>query len=275
MTNDESTIRDIQKRCFPYLNSSQILWRQKKLGIKSKGKPKYRPPRPEINKELLEREYIDNDKNIIELCLEYDISLSALRNKFKKFGIEIRKNIYETLVGERFGHLCAIQRLDKVSDNGRAIYLCRCDCNNLLEVASNILTGKLRIRCDECKEESYKGYEGISKNKWSRILRGAIRKKSGGKIINALEFTISIEYVWNLFIQQSKKCALSGIDLVMGYHDIDFNTASLDRIDSSKGYIEGNVQWIHKDIQWIKGDFQEEELLTYINLIYKHRIEGK
>lgn len=30
-------------------------------------------------------------------------------------------------------------------------------------------------------------------------------------------------------------------------------TASLDRIDSTKGYVEGNVQWIHKRLNIMKG----------------------
>ena len=34
-------------------------------------------------------------------------------------------------------------------------------------------------------------------------------------------------------------------------------TASLDRIDSSKGYVKGNVQWVHKDINKMKTDFEQ------------------
>lgn len=38
-------------------------------------------------------------------------------------------------------------------------------------------------------------------------------------------------------------------------------TASLDRIDSSKGYIEGNVQWLHKDINRLKINYSDEDLI--------------
>jgi hypothetical protein len=38
---------------------------------------------------------------------------------------------------------------------------------------------------------------------------------------------------------------------------LNLTTASLDRIDSSKGYIEGNVQWIHKHINKMKNNFNE------------------
>lgn len=71
------------------------------------------------------------------------------------------------------------------------------------------------------------------------------------------------EYCWDLFLSQGKKCSLSGIDLVIeksicrkrGQSNI---TASLDRIDSSLGYVEGNLQWIHKDINYMKQDLDEE-----------------
>lgn len=48
-------------------------------------------------------------------------------------------------------------------------------------------------------------------------------------------------------------------------------TASLDRIDSSKGYLENNVQWVHKDINWMKQDYSHEEFLQYCKLIYENK----
>ena len=34
--------------------------------------------------------------------------------------------------------------------------------------------------------------------------------------------------------------------------------ASLDRIDSSKGYVKDNIQWVHKDVQIMKNKFSED-----------------
>lgn len=44
-------------------------------------------------------------------------------------------------------------------------------------------------------------------------------------------------------------------------------TASLDRIDSSKGYIPGNVQWVHKDVNKMKLALSEKRLLELCTLI--------
>ena len=38
----------------------------------------------------------------------------------------------------------------------------------------------------------------------------------------------------------------------------DSKTASLDRIDSSKGYTEDNIQWVHKDVNQMKMDLPEQ-----------------
>jgi hypothetical protein len=40
-------------------------------------------------------------------------------------------------------------------------------------------------------------------------------------------------------------------------------TASLDRIDSSKGYIIGNVQWAHKMVNRMKNDMPQEEFIEF------------
>nr|DAG84015.1 MAG TPA: restriction endonuclease [Caudoviricetes sp.] len=42
------------------------------------------------------------------------------------------------------------------------------------------------------------------------------------------------------------------------------------RIDSSKGYIRGNLQWVTKRVNWMKGDMSTEELFEMCNKILNH-----
>jgi hypothetical protein len=90
-----------------------------------------------------------------------------------------------------------------------------------------------------------------------------------------LDFDLTIEYIWSLFLKQNKKCALSGVDIGFSKKNIDKHktTASLDRIDSSKGYIIENTQWVHKEINRMKMDLNENEFIYWCNLIAKHRRE--
>jgi hypothetical protein len=89
---------------------------------------------------------------------------------------------------------------------------------------------------------------------------------------------ITMEFLWDLFLKQNKKCALSGIEIILNPRWSQQNhnrkselkqTASIDRIDNKLGYIIGNVQWVHKDINNIKGSLDENDLLYYCEQIIK------
>lgn len=92
-----------------------------------------------------------------------------------------------------------------------------------------------------------------------------------------LEFSVSKEYLWDLFVKQNKKCALSGVDLVMSSSinknnnlDRTNHTASLDRIDNAVGYVEGNLQWVHKQINRIRRELTIDEFLFWCNKVVHH-----
>ena len=48
-------------------------------------------------------------------------------------------------------------------------------------------------------------------------------------------------------------------------------TASLDRIDSNKGYTIDNVQWVHKDINKMKMDLEEDVFIDNCKLIIENK----
>ncbi len=102
------------------------------------------------------------------------------------------------------------------------------------------------------------GFKEISGQFWGVIKKGARDRN--------LEFNITIEYAYQLFKKQKRKCRFSGVLLKL-CKTSKIRTASLDRIDSSKGYIEGNVQWTHKDINRLKMNLKDEKLIELAHLI--------
>jgi hypothetical protein len=86
-----------------------------------------------------------------------------------------------------------------------------------------------------------------------------------------IPFKISIQYLWRLFCKQNEKCNLSGIELSLNHskNGNSFGTASIDRIDNTRGYVRGNVQWVHKDINFMKQDLSQTEFINYCKLIAK------
>jgi hypothetical protein len=77
------------------------------------------------------------------------------------------------------------------------------------------------------------------------------------------EVKITLRDMHLQFLRQNGKCAYTGVDLVFGETSNDRHrgktTASLDRKDSSKGYIKGNIQWVHKDINFFKSDLSDNK----------------
>ena len=86
----------------------------------------------------------------------------------------------------------------------------------------------------------------------------------------SLEFNLTSKYLEELLIQQNFKCAVVGCDICIkrfSEETILYKTASLDRIDNAKGYVEGNVQWVVLGINYMKNKFTNKDLLILIDLI--------
>jgi hypothetical protein len=116
---------------------------------------------------------------------------------------------------------------------------------------------------DKKKHFNWKGFGNIGSEFFS-LIRGSAEKRK-------LIFKITIEEVWNLFLKQNRKCALTGLELVFGnYKKGEERTASLDRIDSSIGYEINNLQWVHKNINRMKLWHSNNQFIEYCRLVDNH-----
>ena len=79
------------------------------------------------------------------------------------------------------------------------------------------------------------------------------------------EFSITPDYLDSLWEGCHGRCYLSGLALTLPSTATEFQqhlyTASLDRIDSSIGYIEGNVNWSHKEVNVMKLHLSNDEFI--------------
>lgn len=78
----------------------------------------------------------------------------------------------------------------------------------------------------------------------------------------SLEFDVSYSYLDDLWVKQKGKCVYTGRTLNFGGAGQGEQTASLDRIDSSRGYIEGNVQFVHKNINIMKWQMSHSDFIN-------------
>lgn len=95
---------------------------------------------------------------------------------------------------------------------------------------------------------------------WRHIVAGASSR--------GLKVGVTKDDVWLLFQQQGGRCALSGVPIVMG--PVGTMTASLDRKDSSQGYVAGNLQWVHKAVNRMKGTLSDVEFTSWCRAIAVH-----
>ena len=171
----------------------------------------------------------------------------------------------QNLLNKIFGKLKVLEFYGK-DKYGNTKWKCICSCGNETYASTYYLNCGRTTSCGCNKfskgkdNKSWKGYEEISGEFWAHIISSAIKRK--------ILIDITIQDIWDLFLKQKRKCALSGIELKFST-DTKRKNVSLDRIDSSKGYTNGNIQWVHKDINIMKNKFDEKYFIEICKKIGK------
>lgn len=108
-------------------------------------------------------------------------------------------------------------------------------------------------------DKAYKGDEYTP-------FRFYLRKTHGTK---KHECDIDLQYLKQLWEQQDGKCALTGIPMTPRLLKGNScpTTASLDRIDSTQGYVKNNVQFVCCSINLAKNNYTQTEILSFIDMI--------
>lgn len=84
------------------------------------------------------------------------------------------------------------------------------------------------------------------------------------------ELNLDVEYLNHLWSSQQGKCALSGVNMSLPTYKSGagkLTQASLDRVDSSKGYVPGNVQFVCMGLNFAKSNKSQQEALDFVEAI--------
>lgn len=174
------------------------------------------------------------------------------------------------LSGQIFGKLTVIKPIQREIRHNQCqgiIYLCFCNCGNYTKVSGGALRNNNTMSCGCYKIEQ----NNIRRWIGTKDISGSYFASLKGR--NKLKFNITIKYIQKLLEKQQYKCALTGLDIKCTRNrrkkssTYEEQTASLDRIDSSKGYIKGNVQWVHKDINYMKQEYPQEYFVKICKLV--------
>jgi hypothetical protein len=147
-----------------------------------------------------------------------------------------------------------------LKDDGR--YYKKCPtCNeeqSYLRKNYAIESFKLKKECKKCTNKK------PSNNQHAGWYKGVLRKSFAHKYkINAklrdIEWNVSFDYLADLLIKQDFKCALTNRNInAMKV----CNNASLDRIDSNLGYVEGNIQWVTSKVNMMKQNYSQQDFIS-------------
>lgn len=124
----------------------------------------------------------------------------------------------------------------------------------------------IQSTCKDCKSVLSKQYYettfvySVKKN----MVSGAQKR---AKLKN-IEFNITLSDIEDLIKKQNNMCALSGVELdwdvcdeISSSRSYPYSRASLDRIDSSKGYTLDNVQLVTNNINKAKSTMTTNEFI--------------
>lgn len=99
---------------------------------------------------------------------------------------------------------------------------------------------------------------------WKRTLKGCLSQKLYHLKKNKYEVAIATQDLLDLWEKQEGKCAIS--HYLMTYAETGLFGVSVDRIDSNKGYIRGNIQLVCQAINFAKNKYSNEKMLEFWNL---------
>lgn len=222
-----------------------------------------------ITKEFLIENHIKNKLSLREIGRQLGCSVSCVEKYLDKFNLTANDPFYD-IVGLKFNKLYVVSFAHTL--NGASYFNVKCDCGVEKPVQGKSLARNSIVSCG-CwnREKCWKGCGDLSKSYWNTIVKGAIRRN--------IEFSIDIFYGWELFQKQNGICALSGNKIVLDrsisqtyrkIHLPKIQTASLDRINSTLGYVQGNVQWIHMDVNRMKMNLDENKFIQLCKDIAKN-----
>lgn len=155
----------------------------------------------------------------------------------------------------------------KTKNNKKAGRIFEKNCSycesTILVNKTDFLSDKKQYCSLECKKTSYK-------SNYYHYLRGIPKRAKNKKI----EYNLSEDFIRDLLEnKQNNKCAITGCPIKIKEAKLEsllYETASLDRIDSNKGYTKDNVHWVMLGINYMKMDCSVEELIKTLDLIKEY-----
>lgn len=221
-----------------------------------------------LTEQFLREEYGNKKKSALQIAKEANVAICSVHKYINAFRIAHHfTNECENLAGMQFGEWTVLPVTTKAKEN--RLWLCKCTCGKECNVAAGSLKKGGSTQCKSCAAKSCaaKRLETLEEFRDRHMCYLKHSAKKRGHV-----FQLDKIYLYDLFLSQGRKCALSGMSIKLAKSDKEIRyglgTASLDRIDSDIGYVTGNVQWVHKDINRMKQRFNQQYFVELCSKVY-------
>lgn len=178
------------------------------------------------------------------------------------------------LSGQRRGNITIIKRVPTVGRSRGTYWLLRCDCGNEIEdCSSNLNSGNRKTCGTQCpfhlarvRHGRAPGESGLVQA-WNLCRRRALRK---GK--NGIEFTITQKEAFGFFQSVCHYCGCPPANIAKSNTEYGKCFYSgLDRIDSTQGYVKGNIVPCCWNCNRMKGSLSYDAFFSHIKKILQRR----
>jgi len=169
-----------------------------------------------------------------------------------------------SMVGQTYGQWTVVRLHGTDSKKENFLLWCRCECGAERQQTASCLRTKRAPICTHCLDLAKANV--AARHRWKKFLWAASKRR--------LPVEISLEEANKLLVKQGFKCALTGLPISQASNLKEemsgCSTASIDRIDSSRGYLADNVQWVHKDINRMKWEFSHQRFIELCRAVVSY-----
>lgn len=203
-------------------------------------------------------------KTIAELAILLQRTESAVQSKIRTLRLASNTSRRLDLKGQRFNRLVVLERLESKNNNSYELR-CECDCGKIKITTVNAIRSG---QCGSCgcwqREQCGNKFRthGKSQTREYKLLKDARKRSKEFK----REFNLQLE---DIIVPE--RCPILGIPLIWSIDSKPTNNSpSLDRVDSQKGYISGNVRVISMRANRLKQDSTVNELEKIVTYMKAH-----
>lgn len=226
-----------------------------------------------ISDQWLHEQYVGFGKRAPQIALEAGMSTSYIFKRLKKLRLTglYQCGVRVDLSNKVFGQLEVLRPADGYSAPS-CLWVCKCSCGRETTVSRSNLQSGGTTKCSGCvtqtfdKNRNFTGFGHVSGTYWNSLIRSAHSRN--------FVFSITIEYINDLFVKQDMRCALTGVPICfcrfINKKKTIEQTASLDRICNNVGYVPDNVQWVHKAVNLMKLDMLQEDFFKLCLFVVRH-----